>query len=75
MDYQHFQSGWQHASLTLLSRLGYPPSDREFASFLANDADALALTGLRGSHETTGSILQLRLTQPLRFAESDGLIV
>ena len=64
MDYRHFQNGWQYASLTLLSRLGYSPSDREIAGFLAGDADALALAGLRGSHETTASILQLRLAQP-----------
>jgi ubiquinone biosynthesis protein COQ9 len=63
VDYRHFRDGWQYASLTLLSRLGYPPSDREIASFLANDADALALAGLRGSYETTASILQLRLAQ------------
>ena len=63
VDYRHFQSGWQYAWLTLLNRLGYPPSDREIASFLANDPDALMLAALNGSHETTASILQLRLIQ------------
>lgn len=63
VDYRHFQRGWQYARLILFRRLGYPPSDREIASFLANDANALLLAGLRGSYETTASILQLRLAQ------------